>query len=63
MKTLKDFNREKDLPLARSTGSQCSANLNSVAKANGLIIVPSLTETLTCFKPGDIVSVMLFTEI
>jgi len=58
-----EFPRHSDLPVARSTGSQCSANINSCAKANGLIIVPSATEENPSYQPKDTVSVMLFTDL
>ena len=58
-----DFTSSKGIPLATSTGSQCSANINSCSKAQGLIIVPQKDDSRDKIEKGSILNVMLFDEI
>ena len=53
----------KGVPVATSTGSQCSANINSCSKANGLIIVPQKDEKREKVEKGDLLNVMLFEDL
>ena len=59
----KDFSKRDSVPVAISTGSQCSANINSCSKAHGLIIVPQKTEKSETITKGSILNVMLFQDI
>ncbi|CBY10280.1 unnamed protein product [Oikopleura dioica] len=57
-----DYSRESELPLAVSTGSQCSANIQSMARANALIIVPQFSEAKESYTSGEIASAMLIDD-
>lgn len=57
-----DYSRENDIPTATSTGSQCSANIQSMAKANALIIVPQESENKSSYTSGEVASVMLIDD-
>ena len=59
---ISDYSRESELPLAVSTGSQCSANIQSMAKANALIIVPQLSDAKESYVSGEIASAMLIDD-
>ena len=63
LKSKKDFSKRDSVPVAISTGSQCSANINSCSKAHGLIIVPQKTEKSETITKGSILNVMLFQDI
>ena len=51
------------LPEATSTGSQCSANINSCSKANGLMVVPEESDKRKKLEIGSVVNVILFNDL
>ena len=51
------------LPEATSTGSQCSANINSCSKANGLMVVPEVSDKRKKLEIGSVVNVILFNDL
>ena len=47
------------IPVAQSTGSQCSSRLLSMRSANSLLVLPGRTDDLTDIKEGELVDALL----
>ena len=51
------------IPLAVSTGSQCSSRLLSMRTANALLVLPPRSDNLTRIEAGEIVDALIIGEI
>eukprot|EP00794_Sanderia_malayensis_P019900 gene19900-21844_t len=54
------WNTEDGIPVANSTGSQCSSRLLSLRSANSLIVLPARTDDVTEVPQGSLVDVLVF---
>ena len=54
---------EEAVPLAISTGSQCSSRLLSMRTANALLVLPPRSDNLTRINTGEIVDALIIGEI
>lgn len=54
-----EWNNDKELPLAYSTGNQISSKLLSCRDANALLMLPERTEEKKVLNEGDTVPAML----
>ena len=53
------WSRDSPVPMATSTGSQCSSRLSSMRSADVLLILPSIEEGKKELEAGTIVSAMV----
>ncbi len=53
------WNSEDGIPVAHSTGSQCSSRLLSLRSANSLLVLPSRSESNNEVPQGSLVDALL----